>query len=289
MLLTFHSVILPQRTIEMHTNLWNFKNITIHDAFNCCFIVHFTKKPCEKCKNIDRIRKMTANTKSPLWQITFYDIYTAVLYNMKHCECLFFFLLVLAEALFCCDSFFFFIFHDSVSDYGCVRVSNISAVDVCYSVRIFDIQSWTVSVLHNHIHSSNMHYTYDERHDFVLCFTDECGSCRCMCVLRRSVNGSSMHVALVCVCFLINLDVRYKCKCVTLRPCACLCVVLVDFFHVFTVGRYAECRGAIVQKLKIHSILASNENEIITVIINKRTGKQHTRASPSAKQNKSLA
>lgn len=68
----------------------------------------------------------------------------------------------------------------------------------------------------------------------------------------------------------------------------CLCVCRLSLFYISTVaGWYAECSATTVQNPKFYSFFGIKRNRnIITVIINKRVGIQHTRASPSAILNK---
>lgn len=164
-------------------------------------------------------------------------IHTAVLYNMKHCECLLFyffffisFLLVLAEALFCCDSVLLFqFFHRCISTcavcMGACMVGRTLCESVCRWYPSVDVCSFQLgfSILHS-IHTQpsayfaqlqtliqRVHNIFFITHAVIdtFCTLRSTSVCVCVCVAvawcicvrLRSVNRSSLCVCM-CVCSL---------------------------------------------------------------------------------------
>lgn len=204
------------------------------------------------------------------------------------------------------SSFSFSFYHDGIGDCGCVReCANVYRVCLCLCVcawdRIFDIFSHTtVSVVctiytqcstfiqqtHTHEHTS--------RHSCSL--FNQCGML-CICTVARSVNGSSiMNSKRQCMRVFSHRSLRIGMqRCVCVCSCECICVLALVYFIFLQLLNMDDMPNAVLPPFKNRKkhtfvILASNEIEIyiITVIINKREGKQHTRASPSAIQYNSI-
>lgn len=152
--------------------------------------------------------------------------------------------------------------------------------DVCASVKIFNLFSHNRQrILYNYTQCS----TVDSRHTHIHVDTfSQCGI-RCMCMLVRSVNGSSiMNTNVQCICalhitYLCLLQIGMQILCV--RTCTSVCVFVVWVYFIF-LQLLDNMPNAVLPPFKIqnstHFFGIKRNRNIITVIINKRVGIQHT-------------